>query len=127
MNSGTASLVLLSVMAQAEELGVISYSPLGGGLLSGKYGKAKRPDEGRLMENKMYQVRYGDKRMYEVAEELEALANEMNVDMVSLAIAWAGSHPAVTAPIIGARNVDQLRPSLDSMNINLRYTQLLVT
>ena len=52
--------VELLPMAQSEQLGVISYSPLGGGLLSGKYTTAQRPDAGRLIENQMYQVRYGD-------------------------------------------------------------------
>ncbi len=47
-------------MAQSENLGVISYSPLGGGLLTGKYGTNQRPDTGRLMENQMYRKRVVD-------------------------------------------------------------------
>jgi aryl-alcohol dehydrogenase-like predicted oxidoreductase len=41
------------------------------------------------------------------------------VHPMSLALAWVASHPAVTAPIIGARNLDQLRPSLESVNIDM--------
>jgi aryl-alcohol dehydrogenase-like predicted oxidoreductase len=46
-------------LAQAERLGVITYSPLGGGLLTGKYATRTRPDVGRLVENARYADRYG--------------------------------------------------------------------
>jgi aryl-alcohol dehydrogenase-like predicted oxidoreductase len=46
-------------MAQSEHLGVIPYGPLGGGLLTGKYGASRRPDSGRLVEDEVYQTRYG--------------------------------------------------------------------
>ena len=106
-------------MAVSENIGVISYSPLGGGLLTGKYNQSKASTTGRLTENKMYQARYQPEWMYEVAKKFTALANEMNIDPVSLAVAWAGAHPGVTAPIIGARNLEQLRPSLDAINIDM--------
>jgi len=111
--------VELLPMAQSEELGVISYSPLGGGLLTGKYGTKKRPKTGRLMENKMYQVRYGEQELYEVAEKFTSLAKDIGVNPVSLAIAWVNAHPGVTAPIIGARNLTQLQPCLDSVKLNI--------
>ena len=60
----------------------------------------------------MYAKRYGDAKYYEVAERFTAYAEDHDVHPVTLAVAWAGSHPAVTAPIIGARNVEQLEPSL---------------
>ena len=106
-------------MAISEQLGVISYSPLGGGLLSGKYGTSLRPKSGRLMENKMYQIRYGDEQMYKVAEQMADIANEVNVHPASLAIAWVNKHSGITAPIIGARNVDQLQPCLDSATFEM--------
>lgn len=106
-------------MALSEKLGVISYSPLGGGLLSGKYGSSLRPKSGRLMENKMYQIRYSDENMYDTAERVADIAKQINVHPASLAIAWAGAHPGITAPIIGARNIEQLQPCLDSINIEM--------
>lgn len=106
-------------MAQAEGLGVIPYSPLGGGLLTGKYGPETRPDEGRLVENDMYRVRYGDEWIYDTAARFTAFARERGYDPVSLAVAWVGSHPAVTAPIIGARSVEQLEGSLASIDIDM--------
>ncbi len=104
-------------MALSERVGVIPYSPLGGGLLTGKYGKERRPESGRLMVSKMYQTRYGADWVYDVAEAFADFAHERGFDPASLAVAWVGSHPAVTAPIIGARNLTQLEGSLASVNI----------
>jgi len=106
-------------LAASENLGVIPYSPLGGGLLTGKYGPQKRPKTGRLMENQMYQIRYGADWVYEVAQSFTDFARARGYDPVSLAVAWVGGHPAVTAPIIGARNVTQLEASLRAMEIEM--------
>jgi len=111
--------VELLPMALSEQVGVINYSPLGGGLLTGKYGTTKRPDVGRLLDNKMYQVRYGDEHLYSIAEEFSMLAQELDINPVSLAVAWTAHHPAVTAPIIGARTPQQLKMSLDSINVDM--------
>ena len=106
-------------LALAENLGVITYSAVGGGLLSGKYGKGTRPDQGRIMANPEYAKRYSEDWVFQVAEEFTEFAREMGVHPVSLAVAWAATHPAVTCPIIGARNVAQLQPSLDSVDIEM--------
>lgn len=106
-------------MAQAHNLGVIPYSPLGGGLLTGKYGASRRPDSGRLMENEMYQSRYREGLYYDVAERFTQFAKEGGYNPVSLAVAWVAAHPAVTAPIIGARNLDQLEGSLKAVEIDM--------
>jgi aryl-alcohol dehydrogenase-like predicted oxidoreductase len=106
-------------MAQAEGLGVIPYSPLGGGLLSGKYGVGKRPETGRLMEHKIYQTRYGAEWMYETADRAAELARAHGWAPASLAIAWVAAHPAVTAPIFGARDLDQLRTALAAADIEM--------
>ncbi len=111
--------VELLPMAQSEDLGVLSYSPLGGGLLTGKYGLDERPEEGRLVENEMYQTRYGDEIHLEVAERFTNFAEKRGYDPVSLAVAWVKEHPAVTAPIIGGRNLEQLEGSLAALDINM--------
>ena len=98
-------------MAQAEALGVIPYSPLGGGLLTGKYAPGEA-GSGRLSENAMYGKRYGDPGYHEVAARFAGYAKARGVHPATLAVAWVGSHPAVTAPIIGARSLSQLEPSL---------------
>ncbi len=106
-------------LATEENLGVITYSPVGGGLLSGKYGRDRKDSEGRLVKNKMYTARYAQDWAYQVAEDFTELANDMGVHPVSLAVAWVAANPAVTCPIIGARTAEQLQPSLDSVNIDM--------
>jgi aryl-alcohol dehydrogenase-like predicted oxidoreductase len=109
--------VELLPMAQANGLGVVAYSPAGGGLLSGRYLQAGAT--GRHTTNKAYQVRYGDEWMQETAANFVAFCKQRGWHPVSAAVAWVGSHPAITAPIVGARSLDQLRASLDSVKIDL--------
>ena len=104
-------------LAAAEEIGVITYGPVGGGLLSGKYGSSERPASGRLIDNSEYHLRYGDDWVFGVAEAFTRFAAEQGVHPVSLAVAWVAAHPAVTCPIIGARDLEQLQPSLRALTI----------
>jgi len=103
-------------MAESNGIGVIPYSPAGAGLLSGKYsGNAI----GRLKTNKMYEARYGESWVFEVAEKFAAFCKQRGMHPMSAAVAWVGAHPAITAPIIGARSVEQLQASLDSVKIDM--------
>ena len=112
--------VELLPMAQSLGLGVFPYSPLAGGLLSGKYvDHEEGEDLGRLSHNTMYQTRYGKPSYAQSVREFVALAREAGHHPVSLAIAWAGAHPVVTAPIIGARNVAQLDAALGAVDIEM--------
>lgn len=99
-------------MAASEQMGVITYSPLGAGLLTGKYGVNKRPEQGRLVEDARYGDRYGANEDYVTAEAFTKYAQEHDVKPSTLAVAWVMANPAVTAPIIGARNLEQLEDSL---------------
>jgi len=105
--------------AQAEGLGVFPYSPLGGGLLTGKYSRTARPVSGRLVENKMYMTRYAADWMYAAAKRFSELAEREGVPAVTLAIAWVAAHSAVTAPLIGARDLEQLKVCLDAADFVL--------
>jgi aryl-alcohol dehydrogenase-like predicted oxidoreductase len=104
-------------LAQAEQMGVTPYSPLGGGLLTGKYGVGKRPESGRLVENQMYIKRYSLEQYYEIAERFTTYAQEHDLHPATLGVAWVMSNPAITAPIIGARNVEQLESSLAAVDV----------
>ena len=104
-------------MAQANGIGVIPYSPGGGGLLTGKY--QDKASQGRIATNKMYTERYGEPWMHEVAGRFAAFCRARGLHPMSVAVAWVGAHPAVTAPIIGARSVEQLRASLDSVSVRM--------
>jgi aryl-alcohol dehydrogenase-like predicted oxidoreductase len=106
-------------LAAAEDMAVVPYSPLGAGLLTGKYGPDRQPDEGRLVEDDMYMHRYGDPEYYAVASRFSQYARDQGLHPATLAVAWVMSHPAVTAPIIGARNVDQLEASLAAADVSM--------
>lgn len=111
--------VELLPMAHAEGVACLPYNPLGGGLLTGRYGTSKRPASGRLVDNAMYKNRYNDAAYYDVAERFTELAKAHGHHPVSLAIAWVAAHPAVTAPLIGPRTVAQLEPALAAVDIDL--------
>lgn len=106
-------------LARSEQLGVISYSPLGGGLLTGKYGVGKRPQGGRLLQQDNYIKRYANPLYYELADRFVAYASDRGAHPATLALAWAKGHPDVTAPIIGGRDLDQLQPSLAALDFEM--------
>ncbi|MFD1676777.1 aldo/keto reductase [Alicyclobacillus fodiniaquatilis] len=106
-------------LALSEQMGVIAYSPLGGGLLTGKYGVNKRPEQGRLVDEARYTARYADESNFVVADRFNAYAAEQGINPATLAVAWVMSHPAITAPIIGARNLAQLEDSLAAIDVDM--------
>ena len=108
--------VELLPMAAANGLSVFPYSPAAGGLLSGKYAENQT---GRFTTNKMYQARYGQEWAHETAAKFAGFCRERSLHPMSAAVAWVGGHPAATAPIIGARNVEQLRASLDAVKVDM--------
>lgn len=106
-------------LARSEGLGVVTYSPLGGGLLTGKYGVGKRPERGRLLEQDNYIKRYANPVYYEIAERFVQYAGDQGVHPATLALAWVMKHPDLSAPIIGGRDLDQLQPSLAALEFEL--------
>jgi len=92
------------------------YSPLGGGLLTGKYSHG---GTGRLTENDGYATRYSLEWMHAAADGLAALAAEQGTDPATLAVAWVAAHEAAPMPIISARSVEQLAPSLAALDFDL--------
>jgi len=114
----TAEIEILP-MAHSLGLAVVPYSPTGGGLLTGKYSRGSKPSSGRLVDWKMYETRYSDPAMYEIAERFTALAAELGQHPVTLALAWVASHPAVTSVLAGGRNCDQLAPAFAAQTFEL--------
>jgi aryl-alcohol dehydrogenase-like predicted oxidoreductase len=106
-------------LAQSENLGVISYGPVAGGLLTGKYTNSRDKGTGRITDNRDYAARYSEDWVYDTAAKFVDLAAAEGIHPVSLAVAWVRAHPAITAPIIGARNVEQLKPSLAAAEIDI--------
>jgi aryl-alcohol dehydrogenase (NADP+) len=97
-------------------VGVISYNPIAGGLLSGKHNRSAAPPEGSRFTlgnaGPLYQERYWHEREFETVEALRKYADEAGVSLVTLSVAWVLANKAITAPIIGASRPEQLDASL---------------
>jgi 1-deoxyxylulose-5-phosphate synthase len=109
---------------------IAPYSPLGGGLLTGKYVGG---GTGRLVDDERYAARYNVEWMHDAAAQLAELAEEKGTSAATLAVAWAMAHPAHPRPIVSARSTEQLAPSLAALGIEMtpdlynRITALSVT
>ena len=110
-------------------LGLLPWSPLGGGWLSGKYRRDERPagatrlgeDPNRGME--AYDRR-GSRRTWEVIDAVQKVARERDVSMAEIALAWVTGRPAVTSTILGARTVAQLETNLRSAGLRLTAEEI---
>ncbi len=97
-------------------LGVIPYSPLGGGFLTGKYRRDKKPDSARARGAK----RYFTDRNWDLLEKMDALGREKgNYTISQIALAWLLSDPLIASPIIGPRDMDQLADNLGAVGLRL--------
>ncbi|MEL7204060.1 MAG: aldo/keto reductase [Pseudomonadota bacterium] len=108
--------VELLPMAQSEGVAVCPYSPLGGGLLTGKY---QTGETGRLTTDPMYGARYAPDWMTQSAIGLVELAKEVGVAPATLAVSWVARHPGVFGPIVSARTASQLTASLEAISFEL--------
>lgn len=100
------------------------YSPLGGGLLTGKYANG---GAGRITEDDRYAARYSLLYMSEAAAKLAEVAAKLNLHPATLAAAWVARHPSRPVPILSARSAEQLAPSLAAMTFDMDdaiYAQL---
>jgi aryl-alcohol dehydrogenase-like predicted oxidoreductase len=103
-------------------MGVIPWSPLAGGWLSGKYRKGMdQPTGGRAarMPQRFDFSLPGNQRKLDVIEELEKLAADAGIPLIHLALAFVINHPAVTAAIIGPRTMEQLEGQLGATDVRL--------
>lgn len=106
--------------AQALGLGVLPWSPLGAGVLTGKYrsgtpadSRAASPHFARFIE------RFLDDRSRRIVDAVATAAEGLDVTPLEVALAWVRDAPAVTAPILGARTAAQLRTSLEADTLSL--------
>ena len=106
-----------------EGVGVIPYNPIAGGLLSGKHVRDSGPTEGsrftlgNAAEN--YQQRYWHDREFDTVDQLQKVAGEVGLPLVTLSLAWVLAQQAITAPIVGASRPDQLDASLAAADVAL--------
>jgi aryl-alcohol dehydrogenase-like predicted oxidoreductase len=106
--------------SRALRLGVVTWSPLGGGVLTGKY---RRGEKGRAQGfgGRVFQPENTPQRT-EILDTVMAIADELGVSSSQVAIAWAGTHGAV--PIIGPRSQSQLADNLSALNVRLTDEQV---
>ncbi len=109
-------------MAQSYGIGTIPWSPLAGGLLTGKYSRDSQPPEdsryANIDANPMYRRRMND-AIWDVIEGLEVIAKEKGVSLSQLSLAWVMQQPGVTSPIIGPRTMEQLEDNLKSVEVTI--------
>lgn len=111
-------------------LGLLPWSPLGGGWLTGKYQRDERPagatrlgeDPGRGMEA---WDRRGTERTWNIIEAVQQIAEARGVSMAQVALSWVTNRPAVTSTILGARTLDQLEDNLRSVDCVLDAEELM--
>ncbi|MCX7560963.1 aldo/keto reductase [Sulfitobacter sp. F26204] len=108
----------VEILPMADDLGILvaPYSPLGGGLLTGKYASG---GSGRLTKDDRYAARYAPSGMHETAAGLRDLATRNSVHPATLAVAWVAHHTTGPSPIISARTLAQLQPSLEAMKFDM--------
>lgn len=115
-------------LARASGIGVVPYNPLGAGVLTGKYKRGEEPPaESRFAQGdygRMYQGRYWNDRMFDVADAVVELAREEGCTPAQLAVAWLLAQPDVTAPIIGASRPDQLVETAKAVGLKLSETTI---
>ncbi|MGN6246605.1 MAG: aldo/keto reductase [Motilibacteraceae bacterium] len=110
---------------QENGLGLLPWSPLGGGWLTGKYRRDERPTGAtRLGENpergvEAYDRRSSQQRTWDVVEAVQKVAEERGVSMAEVALAWLHDRPAMTSVILGARTTEQLETNLRAAGLHL--------
>ena len=108
----------MAEVSHREELGLLAYSPLGFGVLSGKYLGGAQPAGARLSLFDRFQ-RYRGRRGQLATEAYVSLARSQGLDPAQMALAYAASRPFVTSVIIGATTLDQLAANLKSLDLEL--------
>ena len=111
--------------ARQRELAVCPWSPLGQGFLTGKYSReADLPDDSKVAESSRFRETYLTAVNFDLHDELDAVADEVDATPSQVALAWLLHRDGVTAPIVGARTVEQLEENLEAATIDLSAEQL---
>jgi 1-deoxyxylulose-5-phosphate synthase len=111
-------------LVQEEGLAVITFNPLAGGLLSGKYKHGDTPGKGRFSAElggfgQMYHARYWHEREFETVTTVQEIAKQHGTPITTLSVAWILANPAITSVILGASRVEQLTDTLAAADYKL--------
>ena len=108
----------MSEIAQYEGVGLLAYSPLAFGYLTGKYRHGARPANGRITRFSRFS-RYSNEQSLWATEQYAQLAEQHGLSLTQLALAFIKQQFFVTSTIIGATNLDQLKENIDAFEVNL--------
>ena len=111
----------LKAVCEKYQIGVIPYSPLAGGFLTGKYDRDKVPPSARADS---VRSRYFNERGWRILDAVRGVAREVGSTPAAVALAWLLAQPVITAPIIGANSVEQLRENLAALEVQLSDGQI---
>lgn len=114
-------------MATTYGIGIMPWSPIAQGLLTGKYRRDRMPDEGRYTDVKKLPIVHSRRLspdVFDVIDKLDPIAKEKNCTMSQLALAWVLGRPGVTSPIVGPRTLAQLEDNLGALEVVLTDSDL---
>jgi aryl-alcohol dehydrogenase-like predicted oxidoreductase len=105
------------------DVGVCPWSPLAQGFLTGKYDRDGALPETKAGASERFQENYLTDENFDVLDEVQAVADEVGATPAQVSLAWLAAHPQVTAPLVGARTVDQLEENLGGATVDLSDEQ----
>jgi len=112
-------------MARNEGLAVCPWSPLGQGFLTGKYDREEGlTGESRASESTSFEESYLTEENFDAHDVLDAVAEEVDASPAQVALAWQLHRDGITAPIVGARTVEQLEENVAAVDIDLTEEQV---
>jgi aryl-alcohol dehydrogenase-like predicted oxidoreductase len=111
-------------MAEALGLGVTAWSPLAGGVLTGKYVEGKAAADARMNSEMMKGFDRDDERARRVVSEVQAVARDIGRSPAQVALAWLRQRPVPIIPIVGARRLEQFRDNLACLDLQLNTSQV---
>ncbi len=111
-------------MAKALNLGVLAWSPLARGVLTGKYHSGGNAEDGRMTNEGMKEFLLEEQRAAPIISTVKSVSDQTGGSMAQVALAWLGRRRVPVIPIIGARKVSQLQDNLASFDLELSAEQL---
>lgn len=110
---------------QRFNIATMAYSPLAGGILTGKYKRGQKPPKDtRGATNEGIETLMADERIYDILDELGNMADRYGIRMHQLSMAWVLSKPFITTPIIGGRRPEHFAPMWDILDITIDEADL---
>jgi len=111
-------------MCRDYDVGIVPWSPLAGGFLTGKYSRTEEPPaNSRAATDQQFADSYLTAENFDALEVVEDVAEEVEATPAQVSLAWLIHHDQVTAPIVGARTVDQLEENLAAADVTLTEEQ----